>query len=995
MKEHETLNEELDLEALLEAERALHQTMVFSEADMKKLRQPNLQPEDSDYFDQVTLDAVGSEVEQQVEQVSPPTEKENGSFDIERTMGSQQNIEVPLLVDKKEQVDPLLVEQQTSAKKIEVNHLHTVQMAVQDTAENNEFTYHSKVKRPIETEEIPVESKSKWNILELLTSHYDIDALEPLEVYNQFEHENSEDLEVIAHDAEPTFWRNIGAKIGQLFSKNNSEAVVEEHSTKDEISKSTHKMKSLIAKAVPTVHEETKVSETTMGTKNVEVPTMLTESVEVKTSNVLESADSGDTVVFEVNEQKNQQSEEAIPPTSVVEKVAVSETTAGDNQSSQVELDKSDVEKKGNEIAEMTDSTVTESDEVEFKPHIKEELVLSDESKTVEEQRLKGEISPEFADRLDLTETKVLSTEAIQAYEQLLSKKSATFQESILTDHTFEDYLVDDDLTVSDELSEELNDKQNIVRGAAWLTFGNIFSRILGAIYVLPWAAWLGAEYLKANSLFSIGYTIYAFFLAVATAGFPSAIAKQIAFYHSRKEYKTADKLFKVSMGIMVGTGIVAAALLYIVAPFYVSYTATNNPTAAIIVVRSLVPALLILPMMSLLRGYFQGFNDMMPTAVSQVLEQIARVVYMLGATYAIMELYNGQAADAVVHSTFAAFVGGMISLLYLIIIYLRQLPKVTALIRNDQHSQDFEMAKIVKIMVLDSIPFIVLGSGIIVAQLIDTLTFSSIIHFATTYTNNEIEELFGVLSLDVNKLIMIIISLAIGISLSSIPAISRKFAEGDKKGTGELIEHICLLFTCVMMPASLGMASIAKMVYQLFYANGSQHGPALLVSSSYLSIVLGLYTVLSTILQSMNYRRKSMQYLLIGLIVKFAAQFPLMYFLHTQGAVYSTLIGFLVTSILMWRQIHRDVRIGYVDFLPKLGLLVLGSIVMSIATYFWGKALDGLFGDVGRLMTFGKVFGVVVLGVLVYGAILAVTGLLSLLIGNRHRELQDKLRLF
>lgn len=956
MKEHETLTEDLDLEALLEAERALHQTMVFSEEDMKKLRKRNLQPQDSDYFDQVVAEdelfhAASTVSSVEMERQHPITE---------RALPNAEKI-ASTVVTKAGSLSSF------SERSTESQTKHTQSLpAIQAALDNNEFTYHSKVKRPIEEASEPVEQHSKWNLSELLVAHYDIDYLEPLEVYNQFEKVTHEEVQQ-EQGMETSLWDNVAKKL-----------------------------KAIRANLLPSRNKETEPNEKKQVGPKVQ---QVTEAQNVVDTEDLESVtpelNVTQEVVSDITLNEGHESEEkAVNHTETIdEQVEVSTEMIPDNSNQEVSEEAE--ESLTEEQSEKVESTPTLDSSTEALPNKEDSGTTDKIKKKPEGERLKGVSSPEFADTLDLTETKVLSTEAIQAYEQELSKKSASFRESILTDHSFEEYLVDDDLTVSEELNDELNEKQTIVRGAAWLTFGNIFSRILGAIYVLPWAAWLGAEYLKANSLFSIGYTIYAFFLAVATAGFPSAIAKQIAFYHSKKEYKTADKLFKVSMGIMVGTGVFAATLLYVVAPFYVSYTATNNPTAAIVVVRSLVPALLILPMMSLLRGYFQGFNDMMPTAVSQVLEQIARVIYMLGATYAIMELYNGQAANAVVHSTFAAFIGGMISLLYLIFIYLRQLPKVNALIKNDHKSHDIDLWKIVKIMVIDSIPFIVLGSGIIIAQLIDTLTFSSIIHFATTYTNNEIEELFGVLSLDVNKLIMIIISLAIGISLSSIPAISRKFAEGDKKGTGELIEHICLLFTCVMMPAAIGMASIAKMVYQLFYANGSQHGPALLVSSSYLSIVLGLYTVLSTILQSMNYRRKSMKYLLVGLLVKFAAQFPLMYFLHTQGAVYSTLIGFLVASALMWRRIHRDVPIRYVDFLPKLALLVLGSVVMGIATYFWGQALDGLFGEVGRLMTFVKVFGVVILGVLVYGAILAVTGLLSLLMGERYRELQDKLRLF
>ena len=132
------------------------------------------------------------------------------------------------------------------------------------------------------------------------------------------------------------------------------------------------------------------------------------------------------------------------------------------------------------------------------------------------------------------------------------------------------------------------------------------------------------------------------------------------------------------------------------------------------------------------------------------------------------------------------------------------------------------------------SVPIGSIGPGpIIIAQNIDTYTFGQIMSYTSSLLRSEIAELYGVLSLDVNKLIMIIISLAIGISLSSLPAITKRFAEQDKEGTGDLIQHVILLFSFVMLPAAVGMASIPTEVYQLFYANGSQSGPGLLVTAS------------------------------------------------------------------------------------------------------------------------------------------------------------------
>lgn len=543
-----------------------------------------------------------------------------------------------------------------------------------------------------------------------------------------------------------------------------------------------------------------------------------------------------------------------------------------------------------------------------------------------------------------------------------------------------------------DQAEEET---RSFVKGTAWLTAGNIISRILGALYVIPWAAWFGASYLSANALYSVGYRSYALFLAVSTAGVPSAIAKQMAYYHAKKEYGVADKLFKLALIIMVTMGLVTGGIFYLIAPQLAAASATDMPEAATLVIRSLAPALLILPVMSIFRGYFQGFNDMVPTAVSQILEQVARIIYMLVATYAIMQVWSGDVTAAVAHSTFAAFIGALLALLYLLIVYWRRRSAIHYLIDQSLNQEQLDVKTSLTILIKDAIPFIFLGAGIIIAQNIDQFTFKQIIMSTSLLLESEISQLFGAMSLDVDKLMMIIISVAVGMSLSSIPLISSLYAQKDLDKTGRLIERIIVLFMVVMLPASLGMASIANNAYLLFYQNGHVQGPSLLVTGSILSIVLGAYTVLSTLMQSMNYRRKAMQYLLIGLLVKVVLQFPLVALWQGHGAMIATALAFAVTSGLSLWQIHRLVNLDFVSMAPDMILITVSSIIMAISASFWNATFDLLFGPVGRGLTFVKILLVVFLASIIYLGSLGIFGRLHLILGSRFKALQERLRMF
>ena len=195
----------------------------------------------------------------------------------------------------------------------------------------------------------------------------------------------------------------------------------------------------------------------------------------------------------------------------------------------------------------------------------------------------------------------------------------------------------------ADSGSETNDDK--MVQGTFWMTFGSIFSRLLGALYIIPWNQMMGASAQVGNSLFAIGYTPYQFFLSLGIAGFPSAMSKQIAQYNAKQQYREGQELFKKSMYFMVGTGLVSSLLMYLIAPIIAANSPGTSIADNVLVIRALAPALLIVPVMSLIRGYFQGYQNMIPSAITQVVEQVVRVAYILLATFVVMQFFDGNVA--------------------------------------------------------------------------------------------------------------------------------------------------------------------------------------------------------------------------------------------------------------------------------------------------------------------------------------------------------------
>lgn len=952
-KQHNDRDNSNDLSNQQPYNRDEFQTIEFTEEEKNFLRRPNRQPIDGDYFAQTEM------TKEELENLDRPERDED--LDEARTSEAEpssstptvnefrykplreRNREKEMLEKEKEQQEKQIPKER---KKLFGDVFKPTYEERYDLTELEDITDYNQFQES--EKRLSDEKEKKDSVFKNLFSRQKEDRSD-VKVMDRSDSIETENLEV-----EEPEKSNTG-----LFS-----SVKNILSSSDESNKSDEELEEAEQDAKDNLEFEESVNQTDWLNQDDYTEELATEEELTPDYDDLDEEESIDTELVDDEDQDVYPAESGIEASYQPEDDAISITELGE--------DESQLETNSEFEDETTDSNFDEEEEVNSE---------SDSEPDIDEQ---------FKDK-DLTD------EELDQLSEKISQDTDIIENPILTDQVLNEYYSQNDTVIEERLEEESDEedeKSGITSGASWLTIGNVLSRVIGALYVIPWATWLGAEYTQANVLYSAGYKPYSLMLAIATAGFPSSIAKQMAYYHSLKEYKTADKLFKNSVIIMLLTGIVSGGLLFLIAPILAENTSTTNVEGATMVIRSLSPALLILPAMSLLRGYFQGFNDMKPTAISQIIEQFARVGYLLAATYAIMMIYSGEVTQAVVHSTFAAFIGALGALLYLIFEYIRRLPVAKRLIAKSANNVNLDFKESIKIMVVDSIPFILLGSGIIIAQLIDTYTFGQILESTSALLFTEIEELYGVLSLDVDKLVMIIISLAVALASSLVPVISKKFAQRNIAGTSELVEHITVLFSIVMIPAALGMASIANNIYYLFYPNGSEAGPGLLITASISSIVLGAYTVFSTILQSMNYRRLAVRFLLIGLVVKALLQFPFVALFEAHGALVSTAIGFLVSTVLMWIKLSRELDFNYRRLNSSIIKILIASALMTVSAAMWNQSLNLLFGPVGRGLTFLKIVIVIIMAVLVYGSILGITNMLSVLIGNRFKDIQDKMRL-
>ncbi|WP_061777087.1 putative polysaccharide biosynthesis protein [Levilactobacillus senmaizukei] len=541
----------------------------------------------------------------------------------------------------------------------------------------------------------------------------------------------------------------------------------------------------------------------------------------------------------------------------------------------------------------------------------------------------------------------------------------------------------------SDQTGNQVNAQDQMVAGSAWMTAGSIFSRILGAVYIIPWNIWFGAFYLQGNALYGKGYNIYSFFLIAAIAGVPSAIAKQVAHYNALNEYGVSVRLYKRGLEIAVITGISIALLMYFGAPLF-----TGGDAHLIPVLHSLAWAILIIPTMSLTRGYFQGFQQMAPSALSQFAEQLIRVVYMLATAFIIMRVLHGNWVTAVSQSTFAAAIGAMGGLLVLGVYYWRRRHHFRALVANSNNDLIVPANQLYREIIAQAVPFIVLGAGITIFQLIDQYTFAPIMHMAGTYTDAHLNDLFALFGVNANKLIMITISLASALAVTVVPLLSESYTRGNKQEISTQLSNAFLMFEFVMIPSALGMAAIARPLNLVFYGRSHEAlAASLLAFSSYLSILLGLYTVVAALMQGISQNKRAVRYFVVGTIVKFILQWPLVYFLGAFGPLIATAFGFTVTCYLIIHSLDQQFSINFAHIAKKTN----GILLTSLGTFALAKLIAWLgtfLGSEGRVTNFLIVMVAVVIAGYFYVYTVLKTRLADTILGPRIAGLRRRLHI-
>ena len=384
----------------------------------------------------------------------------------------------------------------------------------------------------------------------------------------------------------------------------------------------------------------------------------------------------------------------------------------------------------------------------------------------------------------------------------------------------------------------------------------------------------------------------------------------------------------------------------------------------------------------------------MKPYAISQIAEQVIRVIWMLLTTFFIMKIGSGDYVQAATQSTFAAFIGMGASLLVLFY-YLAKTGLLSSIFRKQEGSEGIDTRALLIDTIREAIPFIITGSAIQLFQIVDQMTFINVMSwFLDFIVSQKLMVMFSYFSANPNKITMILIAVATSIGGVGIPLLTENYVKGDLKAAGKLVQDNLTMLLAFLLPATFGAVAVAKPLYTVFYGQPDSLALGLFIVAMLQTVILGLYTVLSPMIQALFQNRKAIRYFFYGVVVKLVLQIPFILVFRSYGPLLSTTIALMVPIVLMYREIQTITQFNRTIIFKRTLLGSILTVVMLLGVLIAGLILGWIFPPNGRVSSMIYIIVIGGLGVAIYGALGLWLRYFDRFIGGQAARLRQKFRI-
>lgn len=479
--------------------------------------------------------------------------------------------------------------------------------------------------------------------------------------------------------------------------------------------------------------------------------------------------------------------------------------------------------------------------------------------------------------------------------------------------------------------------KSTFINGAFIVTIGIVLTKLLGILYVIPFHSIIGDE---GGALYGYAYTIYLFFISVSTAGIPLSISRVVSEYQALGFYKAKKRAFILGKRLAVLLGGISFLLIIIFAPFVAKLilgdiVSSNSVNDVTFVIRIIGIAILIVPLLSIYRGYFEGHRFMSPPSISQVLEQLFRVLTIVFGSLITLKVFNASLRSTVGVALFGATVGGLIGYFYLLDKYRRNQSRFNDRARNVNEPIISDNNIIKKIMIY-AIPFIMIDFFKSIYNYVDMFTVVKGLVNIANYSGKNAEIVYSMLSTWATKLNMIILAISSGIIVSLIPNVTESIVKKRKKDIQDkIVTSLCVLLY-LAIPITFGISFLATPIWNIFYGN-SVVGAKVLQYYIFVGLIVSVFTLLITILQCFKDYKAVFCCLVVGVIFKIIFNLSCLRTFASiglppyYGIITATLIGYLLSIVLSFLFLHNKYKIRFEKLTKSMIDIICASLLMLV----------------------------------------------------------------
>ncbi len=491
---------------------------------------------------------------------------------------------------------------------------------------------------------------------------------------------------------------------------------------------------------------------------------------------------------------------------------------------------------------------------------------------------------------------------------------------------------------------------KNFAVQASILAIASIVSKLIGMLYNIPFANILSKE---GNGYYGAAQTVYALILLIATFSIPAAVSKIMAERIEKGEYRNVKRIFNGAMLYVFVVGGIAAIVTYIGAPYFV----TEN---AVFSLRVLAPTIFLSGFLSVYRGYFQAYGNMVPTSISQIVEQIFNAVVSIVAAILFMKWAMALGYEKGTTSydsfgaaggTFGTGVAVLAGLIYMVVLFRKEKKDLGQRMQEDTTEHLLSYKEVIKLLLLIATPIIFSSFIYNVNVTLDMTIFQKMMGYMGM-DGEVIDGQYGMYSRMYLVLANVPIAMAAAVASAVIPSVSSAYSVNNKVECNRKITQSMQLTMVLTVPCAVGFAVLGKPVVRLLYyslsANDTNMVANLLLLGGVSIVLYGVSSVFNGVLQGIGKVNVPVISSAVALVLHVIVLVPLISVikLGIYSLILATAFYAIVVVIMNYRVIKKELEYK-VEWKQTLGVPFLSAIIMGIVAFFAYWGLDVVFKNV------------------------------------------------